>query len=223
MPRSVVAVLFDFGNTLAAHEPLAATVGRAAAVLDGAAATGLDGAAYAAEVEAAAHAADELRYPRDLDASVWRERWHVLYGCWEHRIPGLGAEVYRRMHDPAEWVPYPAVATTLAALRRAGVRVGVVSNTGWDIRRVLRHHHLDVLVDEVLLSYEVGEVKPAVAIFRRACDALGALPETTLMVGDDPVADAGAVRAGLRTLLLPGAPVGADNGLGAVARMVANG
>ena len=45
-------------------------------------------------------------------------------------------------------------------------------------------------------------------------------PEHALMVGDDPVADAGAVRAGLRTLLLPALPPGAANGVEAAARIV---
>ena len=220
MPRTVVAVLFDFGNTLAAHAPLSATVRNAAAALGLEGAADLDGETYAAEVEAAAHTADELAHPRDLDASVWWERWHVLYGRWDHRYPGLGGEVYRQMHAPPSWVPYPAVAATLAMLRRAGIRIGVVSNTGWDVRRVLRHHGLDGLIDEVLLSYEVGAVKPSAVIFERACEALGALPETAMMVGDDPVADAGAVRVGMRTLMLPAAPPGADNGIGAVARML---
>ena len=44
-----------------------------------------------------------------------------------------------------------------------------------------------------VLSYEVGEVKPSPEIFLEACFRLHADPAETLMVGDDPVADAGAV------------------------------
>ena len=40
------------------------------------------------------------------------------------------------------------------------------------------------------------------------------------MVGDDARADGGAVRAGIRTLLLPPPPPRADNGLGAVLDLV---
>ena len=68
-------------------------------------------------------------------------------------------------------------------------------------------------VDAFVLSYEVGAVKPSEAIFQAACVALGVDPRDVLMIGDDPVADAGAVRAGIRTLLLPALSTGAANGV----------
>src|SRR5258706_406631 len=52
-------------------------------------------------------------------------------------------------------------------------------------------------------SFEVGAEKPDPAIFLRACEALGTKPAETLMVGDHPVADAGALKAGLLFHLLP--------------------
>jgi HAD superfamily hydrolase (TIGR01493 family) len=213
-------VLFDFGNTLFSHESLAATIAGCCTRLGADVPAGW-AQQLAARIDVAAHTPDELRHPRDLDAAVWRARWHELYAVADDEVPGLGADVYRAMHDPLAWHPYASTAATLRRLHTAHVPVGVVSNTGWDVRAVFAAHGLGELVHAFLLSYEAGLVKPAAAMFERACTAIGLPPAEVLMVGDDIVADAGAARAGLTTLLLPVVPPGAENRLGAVAHLVA--
>lgn len=214
------AVLFDFGNTLFAHSPLVETIGVEAAAL-GHRMGGDWAAQLASRIDAASQLPAELARGRDLSALVWRERFEVLYAAADDEVPGLGAAVFRAMHAPDRWIPYVSTAATLAAAHARLERVGVVSNTGWDVRAVFAHRGWEQLVTEFVLSYEVGVTKPAPEIFLAACAALGSDPHATLMVGDDPVADAGAVRAGLPTVLLPAAPPGADNGLAVVARLIA--
>ena len=216
---AVRAVLFDFGNTLFAHAPLTATIAAACERL-GSSQSSTWAHLVAARVDALAHTADELLHQRDLDAVVWRERWHQLYAVADDEVPGLGAELYDAMHDPLAWRPYVCTAVTLSSLHRMEVPVAIVSNTGWDIRAVFAAHHMQQLVNAFVLSYEVGAVKPGEAIFHRACSALGVPPSDALMVGDDPVADGGAVRAGLRTLLLPALEPGAANGVEAAAQIL---
>lgn len=74
--------------------------------------------------------------------------------------------------------------------------MGVVSNIGWDLRPVFREHGLDPYVDTYVLSYEHGIRKPDPRLFATACEALGAEPGRTLMVGDDRRADGGAAALG---------------------------
>lgn len=215
----VRGVLFDFGNTLFAHAPLHETVLAAAHRL-GADVSPEWAREFSDGVQLAAHTADELQHPRDLDAAVWFERWHLLYSCADDEVPGLGAAVYAEMHRPLSWLPFAETVRTLRRLRSAAVPVAIVSNTGWDIRDVFVAHGLDQLVDHFLLSYEVGALKPSPVIFLAACEAIGAEPSLTLMVGDDIAADGGATRAGLRSLLLPLVELGSDNGVGAAADLV---
>ncbi len=174
----------------------------------------------AARVDAAAHTVEELQHPRDFDSDVWYARWHVLYGLGDNEVPGLGAAVYEAMHDPLQWRPYATSVETVARIHAAGVPIAIVSNTGWDVRTVFIAHHLDQLVSAYVLSYEIGSVKPARAIFDAACDALGVAANECLMVGDDARTDSGAVAAGLRVLLLPALASGSDNGLEAASRLV---
>jgi len=105
--------------------------------------------------------------------------------------------------DPRAWIPYPDTEPTLRALRARGIKIGIVSNVPQDLRPIFAAHHLADLVDAFTHSYEVGAEKPDPAIFLRACEAIGTKPAETLMVGDHPVADAGALKAGLRFHLLP--------------------
>jgi HAD superfamily hydrolase (TIGR01493 family) len=212
----VRGVLFDFGYTLFSHAPLAQTIDDCARRL-GAALSHGQSESLAARIEAAAMTPDELSHPRDLDAMVWTQRWKVLYGIADEVADDLGEAVYASMHDPLEWVPYRDTAHTLRTLRQRGISVGIVSNTGWNVRDAFAAHSLSDLVTSFTLSYETGVVKPDPQIFLDACSRLRLASSDVLMVGDDPRSDGGAVSAGIRTLLLPQMrPSGSDNGVGDV-------
>ncbi len=212
-------MLFDFGNTLFAHAPLAITIGRTAGTL-GVQISEDDAVATAYRIDSAAMTPDELLHPRDLDSEVWKQRWQVLYSIADEWGEGIGAAVDADMHAPREWIPYPGTAATLRALHDNGVAVGIVSNTGWDVRTVFAEHGLSDTVDSFTLSYEAGFVKPDGEIFEAACASLNVLPAHAVMVGDDPRADSGAVRVGIRTLLLPAVPPNVDNGVSGVLNLV---
>lgn len=219
--NTVGAVLFDFGNTLFAHDPLPATIGRLADQL-GTPIESRRADEVAAEIDAAAHTSAELLHPRDLDAVVWQERWALLYGLADRAVTGLGAALLADMHDPDRWLPFAGTSAVLGELRARGIRIGVVSNTGWDVRTAFARHGCADLIDSYTLSYEAGCTKPDPRIFTTSCAALGIEPANTLMVGDDPRADSGAVHAGLRVLLLPPTPPGTDNDLGTVLSLLAS-
>ena len=142
---------------------------------------------------------------RDLSAEHHRAAYTGL-----SRTAGLPWDVhdalYARHMTPAAWRPYPDAAAVLGALRERGVPVAVVSNIGWDLRPVFGAYGVDGDVARFVLSFEHGVKKPDPRIFRIACDALGAAPQDTLMVGDDQVADAGASALGCRVLLVDPLP-----------------
>ncbi|GAB2460501.1 HAD-IA family hydrolase [Jatrophihabitans fulvus] len=107
------------------------------------------------------------------------------------------AVLYERGVQPEAWLPYDGTVATLRALRRGGVRVAIVSNIGWDPRPVLARYGVDDLVDELVLSYELGVMKPDPVIFEHACSALGLEPDDCVMVGDSPRADGGSEAIGV--------------------------
>jgi HAD superfamily hydrolase (TIGR01509 family) len=128
---------------------------------------------------------------RDLQPHLHREAYlHVLResGLADHHAETL----YGRVIDPSSWTPYPDTADVLKGLHRRGIKTGVVSNIAFDVRPAFDAIGVADFLDEVVLSYEVGAVKPDAAIFQIALDRLGVAPERAVMVGDSDEADGGA-------------------------------
>ncbi|MFE6668144.1 HAD family hydrolase [Streptomyces sp. NPDC057697] len=203
----IKGVLFDFSGTLFRVEPVRSWL-RAALAERGVTVGAADFERYADELEAvgalpgsppprqlpaglaAAWAA------RDQSAELHREAYTALARQVDLPDPGLYDALYERHRSPAAWRPYPDAAEVLGALRAAGIRTGVVSNIGWDLRPVFRAHGLDSLIESYVLSYEHGIQKPDTRIFHMACTSLGLDPADTVMVGDDRKADGGAAELG---------------------------
>ncbi|TWE14585.1 HAD superfamily hydrolase (TIGR01493 family)/HAD superfamily hydrolase (TIGR01509 family)/HAD superfamily hydrolase (TIGR01549 family) [Prauserella muralis] len=133
---------------------------------------------------------------RDLDPGLHRKVY--LEVLRQSGIPQVeqAKALYNRLIDPAEWTPYPDTEPVLKTLADRGVRVGVLSNIAFDIRPAFAERGLDTYVDDFVLSFEVGAIKPDPAIFRMLLDRLGTAPERTLMVGDSRSADGGARELG---------------------------
>jgi putative hydrolase of the HAD superfamily len=111
--------------------------------------------------------------------------------------------IIRVFSDPSTFRLFPDVKETLATLRERGVRLGVISNWGEDLRRILEGlgilHHFSVALDSATERLE----KPDPALFRRALERMGASPGEALHVGDDPDKDARAARSqGMTGVLL---------------------
>lgn len=101
------------------------------------------------------------------------------------------------------WEVFSDVVPTLAALERAGVRMGIVSN--WDSRLpdVLEMLGLARFFPVVTISCLEGIEKPDPELFRRALARLGAPADRTLHVGDVPELDLeGARAAGIDAVLV---------------------
>ena len=227
---SIAAVLFDLAGTLLVPRPAAEWVVAAARRLEldltdaklrslgeRYLAAGLPGAPYPATIpEHLATAYAE----RDLSSDAHRAAYVGLISSVPEPCDGFADAVYEQILDPATWVPYADTAEVAGALTRAGIPAGVVSNAGFDLRPVLRHHGLDALADCCTLSFEHGAIKPDPSIFEAALAHLGTRPEETLMVGDHPTADGGAAAIGCPTLILPMSPPGARHGLERVLTLI---
>jgi phosphoglycolate phosphatase-like HAD superfamily hydrolase len=116
--------------------------------------------------------------------------------------------------------PIPISEPTPRALRDAGLRVGIVSDSAWDLRVHLDHYGLSNLIDACVISYELGREKPDPQLFLKACADLGADPRADLMVGDNAIRDGGATTCGLRAYILPAEHRTGDRGLAEILRLI---
>jgi putative hydrolase of the HAD superfamily len=114
----------------------------------------------------------------------------------------------------AEWPKqtsfYPETPRLLEDLK-GRYRLGVVTNfmDGPTARRVFSDLGYDAIFGSLIVSAEVGYMKPAPILFEKALEELGSKPENTLMIGDSYEADiVGAHGVGIRGVLLDlqGAP-----------------
>jgi len=166
--------------------------------------------------------AEELAKGRDLSNARHREVWTALYdaaGC-ERLAPGLSRELYALTVSAESWEAFPDTLPTLKALRDRGLRVGIVSDTGFDLRPAMDLLGLSPFLNTVVMSFEYGVCKPAATVFLTACDQLHVDPERTLMVGDNPLTDAGAVAAGMYVFLLPRPAKTGPRGLGRILSLI---
>jgi FMN phosphatase YigB (HAD superfamily) len=153
---------------------------------------------------------------RDLSPDRHREVFTRTVAKLEGIGPDLTDALYAVMTD--QWVAFDDAAPVLRGLKEQGLRIAVLSNVGIDIRGCMNRNGLSDLVDEVVMSYEVGIVKPDPAIFALTLDRLGTTGPSTLMVGDSARDDVGGASLGIRTLILPRTR-GPVHGLDAVSRL----
>lgn len=213
--RPVRAVFFDFGHTLFdTGSSVEFVVGQSTVLghpidADEAERLWLDARARSRTTE-------EMALGRDLGPEQHRRCWVALWSALEARCAGLSERLYDFETSAAGWSPYVDARPVLTELQRRGVRMAVISDTGWDLRPVFEHHDLARFVDTFVMSYQHGVTKPSPVLFETACERLGVAPAEALMVGDNHRNDGGAIDAGVRTLLLPLVPSGSPRGLAAV-------
>ena len=162
---------------------------------------------------------DPARYEKARDAALVDLRRHpelehddeIWFRFTERIVRGMGGdadpayacavEITRGWERHENFDLYDDVLDTVAALRAAGLRIGLVSNSARDVREFARHHGLDV--DAGISSFHHGHTKPHASIFRAVLDLLDVGPTEALMVGDTIADDIeGALALGMRAILL---------------------
>jgi HAD superfamily hydrolase (TIGR01662 family) len=149
---------------------------------------------------------------RDIRLMVEEETRRAFHGdCVDPNYPDICRRV-ARMHDMdltpeqaeelwEEWnlgglflgrELFPDVPGTLAELARRGYRLGSITNRGyggskfWD---EVREFKLDKAFEEIVLSCDVGFLKPHPRIYQYALEKMRLEPDECVMVGDSMRAD----------------------------------
>ncbi|HUG38996.1 MAG TPA: HAD-IA family hydrolase [Longimicrobiales bacterium] len=129
-------------------------------------------------------------------------------GLPPHRLAAFGGRIRQRHEEGRLWVHMePDTLEALDALKRAGLRLAVISNADGRVAEYLENAGLDGRFEFVLDSTVVGIEKPDPRIFTMACERLGVAPGETVYVGDTYEVDVlGARAAGIRAVLLVDQP-----------------
>jgi HAD superfamily hydrolase (TIGR01509 family) len=226
--RNVSAVSFDFFNTLVTQRH---GLGRGALVMEYFRAQGWESdnwehgvlydvfAAHGAEFEPEASLEEHRVFCARVALALFN-RMRVQVDTSVANAHGI--ELWRIL-GPEHLVLFPDVTRTLARLRKAGLRLVVVSNWQCGLSAFCRALGVAEYFEAVLASAEVGSEKPNLAIFTELCRRLVMPGNRVLHVGDTEIDDVeGARRAGLHALWLQrnhgnGASAGAIRSLEEVA------
>ncbi|MBI5946779.1 MAG: HAD family hydrolase [Chloroflexi bacterium] len=154
---------------------------------------------------------DAVRVVRAADGDGYRDREGFLSDILSSSIwtqpPGresLREHFFETFADLADLTE--GATGTLRALRRAGLKLGIVTNGGAPFQsRKVAASGLGALVDDVVISGAVGVHKPDRAIFELALARLEVAAGRSWFVGDHPLNDViGAAEAGLSAVWFEG-------------------
>lgn len=148
--------------------------------------------------EARAKAVEGLRKHPDFrhDEEIWvafTERIIRAMGGDSDRAYECAVEMTRAWEHAHNFDIYDDVPPVLTELRRRGLKLGLVSNTGRDVDEFLAHHNLEF--DAALSSRAHGKVKPHPTIFQAVLGQLGVEAKRAAMVGDSTEDDLEGARA----------------------------
>jgi putative hydrolase of the HAD superfamily len=145
--------------------------------------------------------------PRPDDGrSWWRDvvsKTFEIAGAKVEPFDDFFDAVYREFALPGIWRLEPGALDLLQDLRRAGFRLGIISNFDLRLYEILRHLGVSTLFEHIIVSSQVGADKPSPRIFEEALRRFQIETEQVLHVGDDGIADGqGAAAMGIETLIL---------------------
>lgn len=219
MGPSLRGVTFDWWGTLYRHRE--ARRRRVEKILDVLAAHGVQ--VSQDEVEAAYLVAAETfdrewRAGRAYSPESWLDE---ILNQVRADIPESECLMLRRFMEeamldhPPEMVP--GARDLLHDLQAAGVKLGLISDTGLTVGRVMRtileRDGVLTCFQGLAFSDELGVTKPNPLTFRRALEGMGVAPAEAVHVGDLPFTDVrGAKELGMRAVLITGVTGLADDG-----------
>jgi len=195
------AVLFDVDFTLARPGPELGPEGYVhAGARHGLA---LDASRYA-DARAAALVDLKLHPELEHDDEIWfRFSERVIRGMGgdDDTAYDCAVEVTRGWERHENFELYDDTLPALAAVRAAGLKIGLVSNSARDVVAFARHHALEI--DAGISSFFHGKTKPHASIFRAVLDMLEVEPGEAVMLGDSIADDVEGARAiGMEAILV---------------------
>jgi HAD superfamily hydrolase (TIGR01509 family) len=155
-----------------------------------------------------------------IDAAAYWEVFLTAHGVASPaERAALRATILEHTH---EVTPTPGARITLAALKRRGFLLGIITDTLYPLEWKLRWL-ADVadLLDQVTSSAVVGSRKPAPAIYLHALNQAGTTASEAVFIGHDAREIAGAKSVGMVTVAIGNEPgVAADYRIGALADLL---
>jgi len=137
------------------------------------------------------------------DSEKWRVYIRRVFSALGIKDDGLEENVRETLKQGASFRPFKDAKAVAFAIKRRGIKVGIISNASRNLPAMLKRTGLYRIFNHVIVSEEEGFEKPDSRIFMRALEIAGVKPNECVYVGDNFLADVeGAKRAGIRPVWL---------------------
>jgi len=150
---------------------------------------------------------------RKVKELIYKNRFHSSKFFFEQLSETIEQEINDRGKNEVKKIvnagkmeikEYPDTFKCLENLRKAGYKIGVISNTWqFSVDAVMSKTKIPDYIDEFVYSFDVGCIKPSLDIYKAALNKFGVKPSDAVMVGDSYMEDVkGAQDAGLKSYWL---------------------
>lgn len=198
----VVGALFDLGGTLVWPEPPGEVLFCEASQLIGFQVAPCELLKVIADIDRQIYVPLPITQKQEADFFAYGNMMALRKLGFEATL-SHGWFIHHYIHDRIQYHKFYDVDKVLSSLKKAGLKLGLVSNAVPSTRDKISTLSLDVYFDTIVLSGEVGHEKPDPEIFETALQDLSLTPEETVHVGDNLYADVeGAHKAGITPVLL---------------------
>ena len=128
----------------------------------------------------------------------------------------IGGTLGERNAVNGNFIPFPSSAGLLQAMRKLGLRVGIITTLGTQLTNaeglaLLKKAGLDQFIDPngFISDHDAGVAKPDLEIYRSAAKRVGVAVGRCLFVGENLIEVIGAMAAGMKVILKP-CPLGRE-------------
>jgi putative hydrolase of the HAD superfamily len=112
------------------------------------------------------------------------------------------ADIEYKLQSSAAYLA-PDTITLLTSLQKMGLKLGLITNTGFSTINSPKTLSIDKYFDSIIMSYKIRSLKPGRHIYQTICEELDAKGEECLYVGDgDDNEIEGAMAFGMTAILL---------------------
>jgi putative hydrolase of the HAD superfamily len=140
-------------------------------------------------------------YQGQISQEQYREALVCLYGVTQPEQIERGKQIIASEDDDVQF--FPAVAETLAALKKTGYLLGIITDTATSVSTKLRWFEkgdFGSVWDSIISSKEIGARKPDPRLYQAALQQLGVKAEQAAFVGHKISELNGAHAMGLKTV-----------------------
>ncbi len=121
----------------------------------------------------------------------------------EPRLYQLARLITQEFEQHTSWQIYPDVLPTLDALKAKNYTLGIISDWGIGLGRILHQLHLNTYFESLVVSALARHAKPSASLYELALQRANSIGDYTLHIGNSYILDVlGARSVGITPILL---------------------